>query len=105
MTWRGAALIGVMLLAACAQTPVGPAVQAVPGPGRIVQESATPVPNLSLTQPVQDELIRLGYLPRPADGAMGPRTSNAISRFQGIAGMPVDGLPSAALLATLQATR
>jgi hypothetical protein len=78
----------------------------VPGFGpMMVQQAASPVPNLSLTQPVQIELIRLGYLPPPADGAMGPRTSNAIGRFQGVAGLPVDGLPSAALLATLQATR
>jgi hypothetical protein len=76
----------------------------VPGMGPVMMQG-TPAPNLALTRPVQIELIRLGYMGPPADGTLGPQTSTAISRFQGMAGMPVDGMPSAALLATLQATR
>jgi hypothetical protein len=76
----------------------------VPGMGPVMMQG-TPAPNLALTRPVQIELIRLGYIGPPADGTLGPQTSTAISRFQGVAGMPVDGMPSAALLATLQATR
>jgi hypothetical protein len=66
---------------------------------------ASPAPDLSLTRPVQAQLIRLGYMGGPADGTLGPQTSAAISRFQQVSGMPQDGMPSAALLATLQATR
>ncbi|HUA78078.1 MAG TPA: peptidoglycan-binding domain-containing protein [Acetobacteraceae bacterium] len=59
----------------------------------------------SLTQAVQVQLIRLGYLPPPADGVLGPQTSGAISNFERAVGMPVDGAPSPALLARLQQTR
>jgi hypothetical protein len=76
----------------------------VPGFGQVMMQGA-PAPNMALTRPVQIELIRLGYMGPPADGNLGPQTSTAISRFQSVAGMPVDGMPSAALLATLQATR
>jgi peptidoglycan hydrolase-like protein with peptidoglycan-binding domain len=76
----------------------------VPGFGQVMMQGA-PAPNMALTRPVQIELIRLGYMGPPADGNLGPQTSTAISRFQGVVGMPVDGMPSAALLATLQATR
>jgi peptidoglycan hydrolase-like protein with peptidoglycan-binding domain len=81
----------------------------VPGMGPNMMMQGAPqgalTPNMALTQPVQVQLIRLGYMPPPADGSLGPQTSNAISRFQGVAGMPVDGMPSSALLSTLQATR
>jgi peptidoglycan hydrolase-like protein with peptidoglycan-binding domain len=53
---------------------------------------------------VQIQLIRLGYMPPPADGSLGPRTSDAIARFESASGMPVDGVPSPGLLATLQST-
>jgi outer membrane lipoprotein SlyB len=76
----------------------------VPGMGPVMYQ-AGPSPDLGLTRPVQLQLIRLGYMSPPADGTLGPQTSNAIARFQGVAGMPVDGMPSPGLLATLQATR
>jgi len=78
------------------------------GPGTMMQggpPQGALAPDMSLTRPVQTQLIRLGYMPPPADGTLGPQTSSAISRFQGVAGIPVDGMPSSALLATLQATR
>ena len=59
----------------------------------------------SLTQAVQVQLIRLGYLPPPADGVLGPQTSAAISNFERATGMPVDGAPSPPLLARLRATK
>ncbi len=58
----------------------------------------------SLTQSVQAQLIRLGYLQGPADGVAGPQTSAAIGNFQRAVGLPVDGTPSPALLARLQST-
>jgi peptidoglycan hydrolase-like protein with peptidoglycan-binding domain len=53
---------------------------------------------------VQTQLIRLGYMHGPADGVVGPNTATAISQFQGVSGLPVDGSPSAPLLGRLQAT-
>jgi hypothetical protein len=61
-------------------------------------------PDPGLVKATQVQLIRLGYLSSQADGVMGPMTSNAISQFETVAGMPVDGAPSPALLARLQAT-
>ena len=57
-----------------------------------------------LVQATQTQLIRLGYLQGPADGVMGPKTSDAISQFEQSTGLPVDGAPSPALLARLRAT-
>ena len=62
------------------------------------------VPDPSLTYPVQQQLYRLGYLHTPPDGVSGPQTSAAISQFESVSGLPVDGVPSAPLLARLQAT-
>jgi peptidoglycan hydrolase-like protein with peptidoglycan-binding domain len=61
-------------------------------------------PDVSLTVAVQQQLIRLGYLHGVADGVSGPQTSSAISQFESLSGMPVDGVPSGPLLARLQAT-
>lgn len=61
--------------------------------------SAAPVPERDrLTQAVQVELNRLGYLNGPADGIPGPQTVGAIQSFQASHGMPVDGVPSPDLL-------
>jgi membrane-bound lytic murein transglycosylase B len=63
-----------------------------------------PGPDASLTYAVQTQLIRLGYMRPPADGVSGPRTSGAISQYESVSGLPVDGYPSPPLLARLQAT-
>ncbi len=76
----------------------------VPGFGPMMSQSPPPMPDMSLTQAVQVQLIRLGYMGGPADGNLGPRTVNAISHFQSNIGMPVDGSPSPNLLAALQQT-
>jgi hypothetical protein len=80
---------------------------AVPGYGPVVAlatPAPAPVPDPSLAYAVQQQLYRLGYLRTPPDGVSGPVTSAAISQFQSVAGLPVDGVPSAPLLARLQAT-
>jgi hypothetical protein len=60
--------------------------------------------NPALVRSVQGELIRLRFLSPPADGIAGPQTLSAITRFQQVAGMPVTGQASPALLARLQST-
>ncbi|MGH7084281.1 MAG: peptidoglycan-binding domain-containing protein [Acetobacteraceae bacterium] len=59
----------------------------------------------SLTQSVQIQLIRLGYMQGPADGVLGPQTSTAISNYQRASGMTVNGAPTPALLTRLQTTQ
>jgi len=77
----------------------------VPGYGPMMVNSPPPgPPDMSLTAAVQQQLIRLGYLRGAADGVAGPRTASAISQFESVSGMQVDGMPSPPLLARLQAT-
>jgi localization factor PodJL len=51
---------------------------------------------------VQALLTSLGFDPGPADGDAGPRTQTAIADYQRALDLPVDGRPSAALLAHLR---
>jgi Putative peptidoglycan binding domain len=79
----------------------------VPGYGPMMVNAPPPPPpgpDTGLTYAVQQQLNRLGYLHSPADGVAGPQTSAAISQFESVSGLPVDGVPSPQLLARLQAT-
>jgi Putative peptidoglycan binding domain len=80
----------------------------VPGYGPMMVQTPPPPPpygaEMDLTRAVQVQLIRLGYMRGPADGVAGPQTSTAISQYEGVSGLPVDGYPSPPLLARLQAT-
>jgi hypothetical protein len=78
---------------------------AVPGYGpMMVQSPYAPAYGPGLVRSVQVELNRLGYTRSVPDGVVGPQTSTAISQYQRATGMPVDGMPSPALLARLQST-
>ncbi|HME20540.1 MAG TPA: peptidoglycan-binding domain-containing protein [Acetobacteraceae bacterium] len=74
------------------------------GPMMVNAPSPPPAPGTNLTYAVQQQLNRLGYLHSPPDGVAGPQTSAAISQFESVSGLPVDGYPSPQLLARLQAT-
>jgi hypothetical protein len=76
-----------------------------PPPAAYRPPAPPPMNAAQLTQAVQVQLIRLNFLQPPADGVLGPQTSAAISNFERAAGMKVDGAPSPALLARLQATQ
>ncbi len=79
----------------------------VPGYGPMMSQSPPPLPlapDPSLTAAVQHQLIRLGYMHGTADGVVGPQTGSAISQFESVSGLPVDGYPSPQLLARLQQT-
>jgi Putative peptidoglycan binding domain len=76
----------------------------VPGYGPMMVNAPPPSgPDPGITYAVQQQLIRLGYLGPPPDGVPGPRTSAAISQFESVTGLPVDGYPSPQVLARLQA--
>jgi hypothetical protein len=78
----------------------------VPGYGPMMVNAPPPPPpppSGNLTYAVQTQLNRLGYLRSPPDGVSGPQTSAAISQFESVSGLPVDGVPSPQLLARLQA--
>ena len=51
---------------------------------------------------IQRLLARLDFAPGTADGVLGRKTVQAISAYQGMAGITVDGKPSAALLDELR---
>lgn len=81
----------------------------VPGYGPMMVNAPPPPPPGppgpdGLTAAVQQQLIRLGYLHGGADGVMGPQTAAAISQYESVSGLPVDGTPSPPLLARLQST-
>jgi hypothetical protein len=82
----------------------------VPGWAPLASEAPPPPPPVAMAVPdptvraTQSELIRLGYLRDTADGFMGPRTRTAISTFEQANGLPVDGVASQRLVATLQST-
>jgi len=52
---------------------------------------------------IQETLIALGFDLEEADGAAGPKTRDAIRKFQRAEGLKADGVPSDALLERLQA--
>ena len=74
------------------------------GPMMVNTPPPPPVPDTNITRAVQAQLIRLGYLHGAADGVVGPNTAAAISQYESVSGMPVDGTPSPMLLQRLQAT-
>lgn len=59
--------------------------------------------NGALVAQVQDQLMRLGLYPGPADGVTGPQTEDAIRSFQSASGLPADGRASEELLMRLVA--
>ncbi|MCZ6745217.1 MAG: peptidoglycan-binding domain-containing protein, partial [Alphaproteobacteria bacterium] len=76
---------------------------AMPGPGAS-KVSEPPDKNLNAGELVEMErlLARLDLGPSTADGIVGNHTVAAIRLYQEIAGLPIDGAPSRALLADLR---
>jgi hypothetical protein len=79
--------------------PPEPAIVSTPLPPAPMGD---PTQNRELVQKVQIELRRLGLLDS-ADGAYGPKTKTAISNYERIKGLPINGLPSETLLNSLKA--
>jgi hypothetical protein len=56
----------------------------------------------ALVSAIQTELARIGLYGGAPDGAYGPRTRGAIADFEKTKGLPVEGIPSQAVLAQLK---
>ena len=81
----------------------GAAPKAAPADESVAESvSEAPAEALDLRR-LQTLLDGLGYEPGPADGQMGQKTARAISEFQRSEGLPVDGRPTAELLAAVEA--
>ncbi|MBX6321087.1 MAG: peptidoglycan-binding protein [Rhodospirillaceae bacterium] len=78
-----------------APVPQSPAAPYEPGPGGLL--------NPTEVAELQRALAERGYYAGPVDGKAGPVTTAAIRRYQADAGLPVDGLPTAALLDEIRA--
>jgi peptidoglycan hydrolase-like protein with peptidoglycan-binding domain len=77
---------------------------APPAPQRqpVRQDQAGPAyPRVQVAE-TQRLLAQLGFDPGPVDGAMGPRTTQAIRRFEVMVGLPTTGAPNDAVLAQLR---
>lgn len=71
--------------------------------GEPIWASSSRPANKPAVSRVQSALDDLGYEPGPADGVMGPRTSNAIRSYQANHALPIDGQPTAKLARHIEA--
>ncbi len=70
-------------------------------PPRMMESRAEPSPvrnNQAVIAQIQEQLIRMGLYPGPADGAQGPLTEDAIRSYQAMYDLNSDGRTSEALL-------
>ena len=74
-------------------------------PNQLYEQRRGSATKSSMIGDVQNELVRLGYLPAGSpDGSMGPKTATAIKEYQRAQGLLVDGKPSAELLEHMRAS-
>jgi hypothetical protein len=90
-------------------SPTPGTAQQSPAPSPAKAQTAAPAPSPQPAQltradlaEIQRLLKSLDFDPGSADGRMGAKTADAIRQFQGIAGMPATGEPSADLLRQLR---
>lgn len=78
-------------------------IPATPTPPPSPAQALPPAQADPLVASIQTLLSVLGYDPGPPDGFVGPKTTQAISQFQGRIGLRADGRPTEALRTSLQA--
>lgn len=79
--------------------PIAPGAGTGAEPSTLAHRSAEPIGAVAAAQA---DLWELGYDPGPIDGLPGARTSAAIRAYQRDAGLPVDGLVSGRVIASLR---
>lgn len=88
-------LVIALALSGCESLPFGFAWPTDP------TASTEPATKAEITE-IQTILAEKGYVPGPADGMIGPRTTGAIKQYQTDSDMPVDGRATQGLLAHLK---
>lgn len=90
------------------ETPVREARAEIPAPQEQRQTiplsdaaPSAPAADMVVVAQIQEQLVRLGLYPGPADGIMGPQTEDAIRAYQKMNSLPRDGRPTQALLVNL----
>ena len=93
-------LVASMLLAACETAPVSksepakppaPAPQREPAPARPQQAAPEPENEGMTVYELQDRLAALGYKAGTVDGVLGPRTTDALKKFQADKNLAITG--------------
>ncbi len=116
-------LVPMLLLVGCVSAP-GPNTDAQPSARPDAQPSARPAAPKQLTAPsqprqaepeaasegmtifeLQDRLTALGYKLGAIDGVFGPRTVEALKKFQGDSKLPVSGTIDAATIGKLRSAK
>jgi peptidoglycan hydrolase-like protein with peptidoglycan-binding domain len=72
--------------------------------GEVSPRAAPPRSRSEIVTDIQRELARRGFYDGPVDGIHGSKTDAAIRKFEKIAGLPLSGEPSEALLKTMVQT-
>jgi len=105
--------VASLLLAACESAPVAktepakpaPVAPREPAPARS-QPSAPEPDNEGMTiYELQDRLAALGYKPGGVDGVLGPRTLDALKKFQGDKNLAVTGTLNAETIRALRSAK
>jgi len=104
-----------LLLAACESTPVSKTEPPAPAPAPTPREAPPPArPQTPAPEPInegmtvyelQDRLSALGYKPGTVDGVLGPRTVDALKKFQGDKNLPVTGTITAETIRALRVAK
>jgi peptidoglycan hydrolase-like protein with peptidoglycan-binding domain len=103
-------LVASLLLTACESAPVSKAEPAKPAPAAPrespparTQPAAPEADNEGMTvYELQDRLAALGYKPGAVDGVLGPRTVDALKKFQGDKNLAVTGTLNAETIRVLR---
>jgi Putative peptidoglycan binding domain len=94
VAWMAAIGLGVgmiLLGAPCARASSRASAEPVGSPAPVLPAAHVPTPAPRFVRDAQRALRDLGYAPGPMDGIVGPRTREALRRYQRSEGLPTTG--------------